>query len=94
MNTKNRKEIFMSEALNVSKMMFDQSAFTVQQLMQKLQYLLSQQVIHKQDKVAFGKIGGQKLYYINDIFPTEITMPDQKQYKNMNRLFLMFLKQE
>ena len=80
----------IQSALDTARFLFDETAFTVQYLMQKLEYLLKYNFIHKNDKILFGKIGGQELYYINDIIGTEITKID---YDKTSRIFMMFLNQ-
>ena len=77
--------------IDVYKQLFSERALTIQYIMKKLQYLLENGYIKKDDKMVFGKVGEQCLYYINDIFANEITKID---YSKTRGVFLMFAKQQ
>lgn len=77
--------------IDIYKQLFCERAFTVQYVMTKLQYLLEEGYIKKDDKMVFGIPGEQYLYYINDIFANEITKID---YSKTRGVFLMFAKQQ
>lgn len=77
--------------IDVYKQLFCKRALTIQYIMTKLQYLLENGYIKKDDKMVFGKVGEQCLYYINDIFANEITKID---YSKTRGVFLMFAKQQ
>lgn len=77
--------------IDVYKQLFCERALTIQYIMTKLQYLLENGYIKKDDKMVFGKVGEQCLYYINDIFANEITKID---YSKTRGVFLMFAKQQ
>lgn len=82
----------VESAFDTSKHLFNETAFTVQYLMQKLQYLLDRQFIHKDDKIVFDKFGGNQLYYINDIVGTRYTKIKYDKIKG--QLFMVFLNQQ
>ena len=77
--------------IDVYKQLFCERALTIQYILMKLQYLLENGYIKKDDKMVFGKVGEQCLYYINDIFANEITKID---YSKTRGVFLMFAKQQ